>query len=114
MIEIIKAAVNSIMENEEICQGKEVRFFISEEEPSFAPINEKNSEEDSTYVDVVIYEYPDAKKWEIQFFGISYHPLMSGNIFNAVRSRCSDVSGVVETIIDGIPALTYTINCRNS
>lgn len=112
MIEIIKRAVQSIMENEEISQGKEVRFFISDVPLSFEPVNEKNSEEDSTYVDVVIYEYPDAKKWEIQFSGISYHPLMSGNIFNTVRNKNSDVTGVVETIIEGIPALTYTINSK--
>lgn len=114
MIEIIKAAVNSIMENEEIGHGKGVRFFISDVEPSFELIDEKNSEEDSAYVDVVIYEYPGAKKWEVQFFGMSYNPLMSGSLFNAVRSRRSEISGVVETIIDGVPALRFTVNSSQS
>ena len=109
MIEIIKQAVQRILENEEISEGKSVRFFISEEEPSFEQITKRRSEEDSTYVDVVLYEYSDSERWEIQFYGINYKTTISGTLFSALRRLEPLVAGVVETIIEGVPAFSYTV-----
>lgn len=110
MIEIIKKAVMVILENEEISQGKSVRFFVSEEALNFEQISEQNSEEESAFVDIILYGYPGGKKWEVQFFGINYNTLLSGNLFNALRKQEPNVYGVVETIIEGVPTTLYTIN----